>query len=284
MNKKIVFNQKYLNQNLYPSIDKIKDKIQSSYKNLKIKKNNIILNEFIFSKSDEEFNKNEFESFKNDLIKNTNENNSEKNKEFSFPFINTKNYNNISEFPNGIKSINIETTKILMKKLRKKLDYKLAKLNLNKKVIPKNPNLSSYKSISSKSLISFKNYETENNNKQIENSFKNNYRIPNQFFSHKLSYSLNQVLIKAKEEEDFSSEQGLKMLEDLKGIHYFHLSRNENRNKSIKNVINLKKNIKDSSSNLNYKDNFLTEIIKPQKVFSNKKYKTFFGKKSISQK
>ena len=38
MNKKIVFNQKYLNQNLYPSIDKIKDKIQSSYKNLKIKK------------------------------------------------------------------------------------------------------------------------------------------------------------------------------------------------------------------------------------------------------
>ena len=284
MTKKITFNRKYMNQNLFPSIDKPKDRVQSSYKNLKIKKNNISLIEFILSKSDEEFNKKELESFQNNLIKNTTENNTEKKQEFSFPFINTKNYNNISEFPNGIKSTNIETTKVLMKKLRNKLDLKLAQLNINKKLIPKNPNLNAYKSVSSKSLISIKTFDTENNNNQMEISLKKNHRIPNQFFSHKLSHSLNQVLIKAKQEEDFSTEQGLKMLEDLKGIHYFSLSRNKIRKNSIKNIINLKKTMKNSSSHLNYKDNFLTEIIKPQKVFPNEKFNTFFSKKEFLKK
>ena len=62
---------------------------------------------------------------------------------------------------------------------------------------------------------------------QIQIQRKDILQCQNQFFSHKLSHSLNQVLIKAKQEEDFSTEQGLKMLEDLKGIHYFSLSRNK---------------------------------------------------------
>ena len=284
MTKKITFNRKYLNQNLFPSIDKTKDIIRTTYKNLTIKKNTISLNEFILSKSDEEFNKNELESFKNNLKNNTKENKTEKKQEFTFPFINIKNYNNISEFPNGIKSTNIETTKELMKKLRNKLNFKLSQLNINKKLIPKNPNLNAYKSISCKSLISIKSFDTENKNNLMENSLKKNYRIPNQFFCHKLSYSLNQVLIKAKEEEDFSTEQGLKMLEDLKGIHNFSLSRNKIRKNSTKNVMNLKKKMRNSSSHLNYNEQFLTEIIKPQKVFSNEKFQTFFQKKSISKK
>ena len=271
MTYKLTFNKQLINHHIFPSVDAKKDKVQLGFKILKNKKMDITVNGYLLSTTNENFDKKEFESFKNEIRK---DNTKVIKKELElFPYINMKNYLNINEFDKGIKSVDIETTKELMKKFRTNLDVKLSNLNIKKKVIPKNPNLLSYKCFSASSLITKKTIDSDYKN-EVEESFKKKkdllYKIPNRYFKNNLNNSLSQVLIKAKNEEEKSREEGKKIVEELRKMNYFSFSNKKTRNK-IKPLINLRKKFK-IVSDYNIDEKIITDITKEQtQIFSEEK-------------
>ncbi len=66
---KLNFNKQLINHYIFPFVDTKKDKVQLVYKNLKNKKMNIIVNGYLLSTTNENFDKKEFKSFKKEIRK-----------------------------------------------------------------------------------------------------------------------------------------------------------------------------------------------------------------------
>jgi hypothetical protein len=276
MIKHITYNKKYINRYLFPNIDKKKDNVQISYNNLKKNINNITINEYMLSKSNEKYDKNDLESFKKKLLENPVET-IKNNKELQiYPYINLNNYQQINNSKKEFKSLEIDTTKELLNKLHKRLKVKLSNLNIKQKKISKNSNSIHKKSVSTISLISKKTLESENINKDNTCKKKKIYKIPNSFLKSSLNYSLSQILTKAKNEEDKSIEERNKMINQINGINnYNFITQLKSRNK-IKPVTQLKKKyiIK---SDINISKNKINQKLSKQRtqIISNSKIKIY---------
>ena len=283
MIKHITYNKKYINHYFFPNVDKKKDKIQISYNNLKKSNIDITINEYLLSKSNEKCDKNEFESFKKKLIENP-EDTINNNKVLQmFPYININNYQQINNSKKEFKSIETETAKELLDKLHKRLKIKLSNLNIKKNHIHNNLNLKHKKSLSTVSLISKKTLESEPvNNGYSYKKKKIFYKIPNSYLKSSLNYSLSQILSKAKNEEDKSKEERIKMINEINGINnYNYISQLKSRNKTKPRIQLKKKYIIKSYTNIT-KNKSPEKISKQQsQIISNSKftiYKKFIKK------
>jgi hypothetical protein len=275
MIKHITYNTKYINHNFFPIVDKKKDKIHISYNNLKKTNIDIAINEYMLSKSNEKFDKNDFESFKKKLIENSKNTKKNNNILQMFPYINLNNYQQINNSQNEFKSIETETTKELLNKLHKRLKIKVSNANIKKKHINKNSNLKYKRCLSTMSLISKKTIESEYINN--EHSYKKRkvfYKIPNSFLKSSLNYSLSQILSKAKNEEDKTKEERIKMINEMNGINnYDFISKLKSRNRTKPIVQLKKKHILKSDTNIS-KNKTPQKLSKQQnQIISNSKIK-----------
>ena len=169
-----------------------------------------------------------------------------------FPYININNYQQINNSKKEFKSIETETAKELLDKLHKRLKIKLSNLNIKKNHIHNNLNLKHKKSLSTVSLISKKTLESEPvNNGYSYKKKKIFYKIPNSYLKSSLNYSLSQILSKAKNEEDKSKEERIKMINEINGINnYNYISQLKSRNKTKPRIQLKKKYIIKSYTNI----------------------------------